>query len=48
MVEPLVLQIDSTFARCCRAYRTAIRVSIVSPDWLMETTSVVRSRIGSR
>ena len=48
MVEPLVLQIASTRARCSRACRIAIRVSAVSPDWLMATTSVVGPTIGSR
>ena len=48
MVEPLVLQIASTLARCWRAYRIAISVSAVSPDWLIATTSVSRVRIGSR
>ena len=48
MVEPLVLQIASTRAFCSRACRSAIRVSIVSPDWQMATTSVERSSTGSR
>jgi hypothetical protein len=48
MVEPLVLQIAITLAPCSRACLTAIRVSAVSPDWLMETTSVRGSTIGSR
>ncbi len=48
MVEPLVLQIASTFDRCSRACRIAISVSAVSPDWLIATTSVLRVRIGSR
>jgi len=48
MVEPLVLQMEMVLAPCSRAYRTAIRVSMVSPDWLMDTTRVFSSRIGSR
>ena len=48
MVEPFVLQIASTRARCSRAYRMAIRVSAVSPDWLIATTRVAGPTIGSR
>jgi len=48
MVEPLTLQMPSTLARCSRAWRTAIRVSIVSPDCEIAITSVERVRIGSR
>ena len=48
MVEPLVLQIASTRARCSRACRMAISVSAVSPDWLIATTRVVGPTIGSR
>jgi hypothetical protein len=38
----------STRAFCSLAWRSAISVSIVSPDWLITITSVERSRIGSR
>ena len=48
MVEPLLLQIASTFDRCIRACRIACSVSAVSPDWLIATTSVDWVRIGSR
>jgi len=48
MVEPLALQIASTRAFWSLACRSAIRVSMVSPDWLMTTTSVERSSTGSR
>ena len=48
MVEPLVLQIASTRAFCSLAWRSAISVSIVSPDWDTATTSVDRSSTGSR
>jgi hypothetical protein len=48
MVEPLVLQIASTRAFCSLAWRSAIRVSIVSPDCEIATTSVERSSTGSR
>ena len=48
MVEPLVLQIESTFERCSRAWRIACSVSAVSPDWLIATTRVSLVRIGSR
>jgi hypothetical protein len=41
MVEPWVLQIERVRAPSSRACLTAIRVSIVSPDWLIETTSVL-------
>ena len=46
--EPFTLQMPSTRDCCSRACRTAIRVSMVSPDWEMAMTSVVRVRIGSR
>ncbi len=48
IVEPLVLQIASTLDPCSRACRSAIRVSMVSPDWEMAITSDRPSRIGSR
>ena len=48
MVAPWVLQIESVFAPCSRAYLTAIRVSIVSPDWLIDTTSVSGPITGAR
>ena len=48
MVEPLALQMASTLAFCSLACRSAISVSIVSPDWLTTTTSVERSSTGSR
>ena len=48
MVEPLALQMASTRAFCSLAWRSAISVSIVSPDWLMTMTSVERSSTGSR
>ena len=48
MVEPCVLQIDSVMAPSSAACLTAIRVSMVSPDWLIDTTSVVPSTIGSQ
>ena len=48
MVEPLVLQMDSTLAFCSRACRSAIRVSIVSPDCEIATTSVRAVSTGSR
>ena len=48
IVEPWVLQIDSVRAPCSRAYLTAIRVSMVSPDWLTETTRVRGVSTGSR
>ncbi len=48
MVEPLVLQIASTLAPCSRAWRSAIRVSMVSPDCEMAMTSVPGPMIGSR
>ncbi|CPZ95945.1 Uncharacterised protein [Mycobacteroides abscessus] len=46
--EPLVLQTASTLAFCSLACRTASNVSAVSPDWEMATTSVLRSKTGSR
>ena len=48
MVEPLALQMASTRACCSLACRIAIRVSMVSPDCEMTTTSVDRSSTGSR
>ena len=48
MVDPLVLQMASTRAFCSFAWRSAIRVSMVSPDWEIATTSVERSSTGSR
>ena len=45
---PFVLQIASTRAFCARACRSAIKVSIVSPDWEMAMTKVDRSSTGSR
>ncbi len=48
MVEPLVLQMERVLAPCSLAYRTAIRVSMVSPDWEMDTIRVFSSTIGSR
>ena len=43
-----MLQIDSVIAPSSAACLTAIRVSMVSPDWLTDTTSVVPSTIGSQ
>ena len=40
IVEPLVLQIASTFERWVRACRIACSVSAVSPDCEIATTSV--------
>jgi len=48
MVDPYVLQMASTFAPCSRACRTAMIVSIVSPDWEIATTSVFSLTTGSR
>ncbi len=48
MVDPLVLQMASTLEPCSRACRSAISVSMVSPDWEMAMTSDRESRIGSR
>ena len=48
IVAPCVLQIDSVLAPRSRAYLTAMSVSIVSPDWLIETTSVSGPMTGSR
>ena len=48
IVAPCVLQIANTRDPCSRAWRRAIRVSIVSPDCEMATTSVRGVRIGSR
>jgi len=44
--ELFTLQIAMTRERCSRACRTAIRVSIVSPDWEIAMTRVDRVRIG--
>ena len=43
-----MLQIASTLAFCALACRTASSVSAVSPDCEMATTSVLRSKTGSR
>ena len=48
IVEPLVLQTASTLAPCSRAWRTAMIVSIVSPDWEIATTRVFSFTTGSR
>ena len=48
MDEPLVLQIAITFAPCSRAWRTAMSVSMVSPDWDRATTRVFSFTMGSR
>ena len=48
MVAPCVLQIDRVLAPRSRAYLTAISVSMVSPDWLIETTRVSAPITGSR
>ena len=48
MVDPCVLTIEMTLAPCSRAWRTAMSVSIVSPDCVTATTSVFSSTIGSR
>ena len=48
IVEPLVLQIANTRDFCSRAWRIAIKVSAVSPDWLIATTKVVGPTMGSR
>ena len=48
MVAPWVLQIDSVRAPASRAKRTASRVSMVSPDWLIETMRVRSVITGSR
>ena len=46
---PLVLQMAAApLAFWALAWRTASRVSAVSPDWEMAITSVARSRTGSR
>lgn len=45
---PTTLTIPSTFAPLCFASRSAARESAVSPDWLMITTNVPSSMIGSR
>lgn len=48
IVEPLVLQMASTLEPCSRACRSAIRVSMVSPDCEMAMTSEREPRMGSR
>ena len=48
MVEPWVLQIERVSAPSSAACLTAISVSIVSPDWLIDTTRVRSSTIGSQ
>ena len=48
IVAPWVLQIDSVRAPASRANFTAMSVSIVSPDWLTEMTSVEVDSTGSR
>ena len=48
MVEPWVLQMAIVWAPSSRACLTAIRVSMVSPDWEIETTRVRSSTTGSR
>jgi hypothetical protein len=48
MDEPLTLQTATTRDRCSRAWRTAISVSMVSPDWEIAMTRVDLVRIGSR
>ena len=48
MVEPRVLHSAITFAPCSRACRTAMSVSIVSPDWEIATTRVFSVTTGSR
>ena len=48
MEEPLVLQIAMTLAPCSRAWRTAMMVSMVSPDWDRATTRVFSLTMGSR
>ena len=46
--EPFVLQIASVRAPCSFAYRSAMSVSIVSPDCEIVTINVVGVTIGSR
>ena len=48
MDAPCVLQMANTLEPCSRAWRNAISVSMVSPDWEMATTNVRGVRIGSR
>ena len=48
MVEPCVFTMASVVLPCSCPCRTAMRVSIVSPDWEMATTSVRSSTTGSR
>jgi len=48
MVDPLVLQMASTRAFCSFAWRSAISVSMVSPDCEIGITRVDRSNTGSR
>ena len=48
MVAPWVLQIDRVRAPRSRAYLTAMSVSMVSPDWLIDTTRVSEPITGSR
>ena len=45
---PTTLTMDRTRAPRFFASRKAARVSAVSPDWLMISTSVLESTIGSR
>ena len=46
IIEPTTLQIASVFEPFCLASRWAASVSAVSPDWLMQMTSVRSSTIG--
>ena len=48
MVAPCVLQTEIVRAPISRAYLTAMSVSIVSPDWLIEITRVSSPSTGSR
>jgi hypothetical protein len=48
IVDPCVLQIETVRAPSSLACLTAMSVSIVSPDWLTDTTSVVPLTTGSR
>ena len=48
MVDPFVLQTESIVAFFDFAYRSAIKVSIVSPDCDIGITNVFLSRLGSR
>src|SRR5438067_2392544 len=45
---PTTFEMATTGAPLARAVRTAPRVSAVSPDWLMATTSVSGPTTGSR